>query len=68
MVRQGLDVVASLRAASRGWERPYELDECVRRWNRDVGFSVERLAASDDLAVLYEELVASPGPVIVPAL
>ena len=60
VVRDGLAVVASLRHASRGWERPYDLAACVRRWNADVAFSLRRLGAPRDHFVLYEELVERP--------
>ena len=56
LVRQGPQVVASLHAASQHWERPYDLETCVARWNRDVAFSQSRLAAPNDHFVLYEEL------------
>ena len=60
VIRQGLDVVASLHQASRTWEIPYDLDACVRRWNEDVGFSLSRIGAPRDLFVFYEELTAQP--------
>ena len=56
LVRQGPQVVASLHAASQHWERPYDLETCIARWNRDVAFSQSRLAAPNDHFVLYEEL------------
>jgi hypothetical protein len=60
VIRQGLDVVASLHEASRSWELRYDLDACVRRWNADVGFSLSRIGAPSDLFVFYEELTARP--------
>ena len=60
VIRQGLDVVASLHEAARSWEIPYDLDACVRRWNEDVGFSLSRIGAPRDLFVFYEELTARP--------
>ena len=60
VIRNGLEVVASLRAASQKWERPYDIDECVRRWNADVGYSLARLHSSSDRVVLYEMLTAQP--------
>ncbi len=60
VIRQGLDVVASLHEASRTWEIPYDLDACVRRWNADAGFSLSRIGAPRDLFVFYEELTARP--------
>lgn len=60
VIRQGLDVVASLHEASRSWELRYDLDACVRRWNQDVGFSLSRIGAPSDLFVFYEELTARP--------
>jgi len=60
VIRRGADVAASLRKASRHWSRPYDLDECVRRWNADVAFSAARLQSPHDHFVTYEDLVASP--------
>ncbi|MEM7199738.1 MAG: sulfotransferase [Planctomycetota bacterium] len=61
VIRDGLEVVASLLAASRRWERAYDLDECVRRWNADVEFATKRLAGSTaDHFVFYEDLTANP--------
>ena len=60
VIRRGVAVVASLRRASRGWERPYDLAECVRRWNADVAFSLRRLGAPGDHFVFYEELTERP--------
>jgi len=60
VVRQGLEVVSSLYLASQGWERPYDLATCARRWNADVGFSVGRLGSPRDHFVLYEELASRP--------
>lgn len=60
VIRHGLEVVASLQEASKGWERPYDLDTCVRRWNTDVGLSLSRVASPDDHFVFYEELTSRP--------
>lgn len=60
MIREGLEVVASLHTASRSWERPYDLETCVKRWNADVGFSLGRVASGSDHFVFYEQLTARP--------
>ncbi len=60
MIRDGLEVVASLHKASQRWERPYDLKACIRRWNEDMSFSLSRLAAPNDHFVVYEELAAKP--------
>jgi hypothetical protein len=60
VIRDGLEVVASLHQASQSWERPYDLDTCVRRWNADVGLSCSRVTAPNDRFVFYEELTAEP--------
>lgn len=60
VIRNGLDVVASLHKASQSWERPYDLETCVERWNADVGFSLRRASAPTDHFVFYEELTARP--------
>jgi hypothetical protein len=61
VVREGLEVVASLREASQRWERSYDLEACVRRWNADVGFSLTRATAPDNHVVFYEELTSEPA-------
>ena len=48
VLRDGLEAVASLHRASRAWERPYDLDACVDRWNEDVAFSLGRTASPND--------------------
>lgn len=60
VIRRGVDVVSSLHLASKEWERAYSLDECVRRWNQDVAFSLQRAESSADPVVFYEELTAEP--------
>lgn len=60
VIRGGLEVVASLHQASQSWERPYDLEACVRRWNADVGFSLSRVGAPNDHFVFYEELTTAP--------
>jgi hypothetical protein len=60
VVREGLEVVASLREASESWERAYDLEACVRRWNADVGFSLRRATAPNNHVVFYEELTSEP--------
>ncbi len=58
VIREGLETVASLYKASRNWERHYDLETCVQRWNADVAFSLSRVAK--DRFVFYEELVSGP--------
>jgi hypothetical protein len=60
VVREGLEVVASLHVASQKWERPYDLATCVRRWNNDVAISLSRVTCPADHFVFYEELTADP--------
>jgi hypothetical protein len=60
VIREGLEVVASLHEASKRWERPYDLDACVKRWNSDVAFSLGRVRAPSDCFVFYEELTSQP--------
>lgn len=60
VIRDGLEVVASLHRASQNWERPYDLNTCVRRWNADVSFSLGRIMAPTDHFVFYEELTSRP--------
>ena len=60
VIRDGLEVVASLNRASQRWERPYDLDACVRRWNADVGFALRRVGRPRDRFLFYEELTSRP--------
>lgn len=60
VIRNGLEVVSSLHAASQHWERPYDVAECARRWNADVTFSLGRADAPNDHFVFYEDLTANP--------
>ena len=60
VVRDGLEVVASLHVASQHWERPYDLGTCVRRWNEDVALSLSRVNHPTDHVVFYEDLTADP--------
>jgi hypothetical protein len=64
VLRDGLEVVASLFKASKSWERAYTLDECIQRWKADVSFSIQRLGCAHDHFLLYEELTADPEPVL----
>lgn len=66
LVRDGLETVASLYKASQSWERPYDLEECVRRWNDDVQYSMKRLrkAPENNCCVFYEDLVEAPEKVL----
>ncbi len=60
VIRDGLEVVASLHDASQNWEDPHDLSSCVRRWNRDVSLSLRRFGAPTDHFVFYEELTSRP--------
>ena len=61
VVREGLETVASLYAASKLWEKPYDLEACIRRWNREVELSLERVGrASPPLRRLRRARVGSP--------
>ena len=60
VIREGLEVVASLHTASQSWEHPYDLRTCVARWNADVGFSLRRVGRSKDHFVVYEQLTSDP--------
>jgi hypothetical protein len=60
VIRGGLEVVASLFRASPEWERPYDVRDCVRRWNSDVAFSLSRVRSTHDHFVFYEELAERP--------
>jgi hypothetical protein len=62
VVRHGLDVVASLHKASQTWERSYDLDECVTRWNDEVALTLDRIDQPRHHIVLYEKLASEPEP------
>ena len=64
VVRQGLEVVASLYAASQSWERPYDLETCIERWNRELAYSASRIGAPRDHFVVYEELASRTEPAL----
>ena len=64
VVREGLDVVASLAAASRAWGESLGLKDCARRWNSDLALSCERIGSPRDHFVVYEELAAGPEVVV----
>jgi hypothetical protein len=64
VIRDGLEVVASLHEASKSWERAYDLDVCVERWNADVALSAARLTSPADHFILYEELTSQPEAVM----
>jgi hypothetical protein len=61
VLRPGLETVASLYTASRGWERPYDLQTCAKRWNHDLRRSQARCGSARDHFVFYEDLVADPS-------
>lgn len=58
VIRDGLEVVASLHRASQKWERPYGLEECVARWNADLGLSLDRISSPNHLFIAYEQLTS----------
>jgi hypothetical protein len=60
VIRDGLEVVASLNEASQSWERLYDLDTCTNRWNADVEFSLKQITAPRNHVVFYEELTNDP--------
>ncbi|MEM8964608.1 MAG: sulfotransferase, partial [Acidobacteriota bacterium] len=64
VIRDGLETVASLHRASAHWERQYGVAECVRRWNRDVAFSLARRTSPRDHFVVYEQLTDDPETVL----
>lgn len=64
IIRNGADVVKSLHQASRHWPRAYSVEECVRRWNRDMAISLRRARGARDEFVFYEELVRRPEIVL----
>ncbi|MDH3816160.1 MAG: sulfotransferase [Acidobacteriota bacterium] len=60
VIRNGLEVVASLHRASRQWERSYDLESCVARWNGDLEHSLNRISSPNDQFVAYEQLTSDP--------
>ena len=71
LLRDGVEVVASLRAASQHWPESYDLETCVERWNEDVERSARRLESlsereqhGGDEIVFYDELAADPEGVV----
>ncbi|MEM7586397.1 MAG: sulfotransferase, partial [Acidobacteriota bacterium] len=68
VLRDGVDTVASLLAASRSWPQRYDLATCIQRWNRDVAFSLSRLRRPNDHFVFYEDLTRQPEATLEPLL
>ena len=64
IVRNGVDVVASLRLASKQWPETYDLQACIHRWNADLERSLERLGSGSDHFVFYDELTTNPESVV----
>lgn len=64
VLRDGLDVVASLCLASRQWPKPYTVESAVARWNDEIALSLHRIDRPRDHFVLYEDLAAEPGPTV----
>jgi hypothetical protein len=64
VLRDGVEVIASLRLASQGWERPYDLDACIERWNADIARSLDRTGSASDHFVVYEQLTSDPETVL----
>ena len=68
VVRDGLETVASLYRASQNWEKAYDLDECVKRWNAGISLSLALMLdpahAENHHGVVYEELTAEPERVL----
>ena len=60
LVRRGPETVASLFDASKHWERAYDLDECIRRWNDDLAITLTHLDEPGHHVVLYEALTRDP--------
>lgn len=60
VIRNGLEVVASLYRASQKWEQSYSLEACVARWNADLGHSLDRISSPNDQFVAYEQLTSDP--------
>jgi hypothetical protein len=66
LFRDGLQTVASLFAASRGWPEAYDLGTCIARWNRDLDRSVRYLDRPGHSFVRYESLTRDPEAVLRP--
>jgi len=79
VIRDGLDVVASLHSASRQWPSaphpfargpspPYDIETCARRWNHDMALSLARVSSTSDHFVLYEDLTLDPEATLAPVV
>lgn len=71
IVRNGIDVVASLYKASnefpRRWgfrSRGLTIDQCIRRWNNDILITNQWIGKPHHFAVKYEELIDSSADVM----
>jgi hypothetical protein len=64
IVRNGVDVVASLYEVTHQypdvWKKPYSIEECIARWEKDVKRTYDHLHKLNHVLVRYEKLVEYP--------
>lgn len=64
ILRRGADVVASLYDVTRRypdtWEGPWDIDQCIRAWNRSVRASRAQLGRSNHRFIGFEAFVGEP--------
>lgn len=64
IVRNGPEVVSSLRAASKAWGNELSVEHCVDMWHRYLDITHSRVGTPIDHVVFYEDLVAAPELVL----
>lgn len=68
LVRNGVDVVASLSEITHKYPRPWggehTIDMCIDKWKRAIAASYESRHKPNHYLVQYEALVANPRPIL----
>ncbi len=68
MIRKGEDVIASLYQATNQypelWNGARSIENCIKRWKRDIAISSQFIGKKRHFFVIYDELVKNPEKVI----
>jgi len=68
ILRNGADVVASLYEVTHQypevWSGPWDIDQCISKWVRDVQLSSRHLHKFNHTLVRYDQLVEAPRQVL----
>ena len=70
IVRDGRDVVASLHEVTRSypdvWGKPWSIDTCIRKWNRDIDVTRDHVGRPGHFVVRYEKLLEDVEAILRP--